>query len=274
MIYQKVKKDLLSKFYDIKLRGSQKTIMEHLNSAIVFDLGDYRDFISLFPAGGELFKGAMAVEPRLPYDSMWVETRILFKESYIDTGFLVFDAGDDDEKFSIGVVSSVKWNYESSVTIVPHVSVVEIFHSREYARVIVPEEFMDLEKDGKDAIRILSQMIFGLLNIFLKLMQCKNIAVQRHIPSKSQQKRRTAVKPLLTYHTLVIRPTSKSRSAPSSETSGTNRRVHLQRGHFKTFTSEKPLLGHGVGTYWWQPHVRGRGNGMVIKDYKVETKKP
>ena len=48
------------------------------------------------------------------------------------------------------------------------------------------------------------------------------------------------------------------------------RALHICRGHFKTFTSDAPLLGRFTGTYWWTPQVRGsKSAGTVIKDYRV-----
>lgn len=39
------------------------------------------------------------------------------------------------------------------------------------------------------------------------------------------------------------------------------------RGHFKTFTSDRPLFGRYIGTYWWDPHFRGdETNGEIRHD--------
>jgi hypothetical protein len=48
-------------------------------------------------------------------------------------------------------------------------------------------------------------------------------------------------------------------------------RQYLARGHFKTYTPDAPLLGRHVGTYWWEPQVRGRKElGSVVKDYALQ----
>jgi hypothetical protein len=47
---------------------------------------------------------------------------------------------------------------------------------------------------------------------------------------------------------------------------------HLCRGHFATYTADKPMFGNPklVGRYWHPPHTRGKKeNGEVIKDYRV-----
>ena len=48
-------------------------------------------------------------------------------------------------------------------------------------------------------------------------------------------------------------------------------RLHLCRGHFKTYTEENPLFGRIVGRIWWQPHIRGnKDQGLILKDYHVK----
>lgn len=46
--------------------------------------------------------------------------------------------------------------------------------------------------------------------------------------------------------------------------------LHMVRGHFKTYTPEKPLFGRMTGTYWWAHHLRGdESAGVVHHDYEV-----
>lgn len=48
---------------------------------------------------------------------------------------------------------------------------------------------------------------------------------------------------------------------------------HICRGHFKTYTEEKPLFGSITGTYWWANQVRGsKERGEVKKRYQVSPK--
>lgn len=47
---------------------------------------------------------------------------------------------------------------------------------------------------------------------------------------------------------------------------------HLCRGHFATYTEEKPLFGKHVGKFWIPPHTKGkRERGIVEKDYSIGT---
>jgi len=122
-----------------------------------------------------------------------------------------------------------------------------------------------------DKMRNEAEYDLELVCCFLMLMSCKNIAYEKVWPPKRlNKKRQKKGKPqFLDYHVLKVKV--GGRSAPlGGGGGGGDKRVHLCRGHFKTFTKDKPLLGHGVGTYWWQPQVRGnKKKGAVVKSYEV-----
>lgn len=112
--------------------------------------------------------------------------------------------------------------------------------------------------------------ILTAIDAFLKLMSCKNVATERHDPPPALNKKRQKAgkQPLFTYHTLVLKPVGKKQESIPSHL--WNNRIHLMRGHFKTFTDEKPLFGKYTGRFWWQPAVRGQNkDGVVMKDYEV-----
>lgn len=109
--------------------------------------------------------------------------------------------------------------------------------------------------------------------MLLDFLNCKNITtVDNPPPEKLNKKRAKKGKcPLFTYKTLVIKPTGKKQSSQEAQGLWENR-VHLCRGHFKTYTEENPLFGKFTGRYWWQPSVRGnKSKGVVMKDYRVEA---
>lgn len=59
------------------------------------------------------------------------------------------------------------------------------------------------------------------------------------------------------------------------EQNGLKKALHICRGHFATYTDEKPLFGHFTGTVWKPSHVRGNvTEGIVSKDYRVHAPKP
>lgn len=111
-----------------------------------------------------------------------------------------------------------------------------------------------------------------VLNISLLLLGCKNINIMNQEPQEKLNKKRIkrGKQPLFTYHTLSLNPVGKAQESIPKHL--WENRIHLARGHFKTFTPEKPLFGRITGRFWWQPQVRGRNrNGVVMKDYAIDA---
>ena len=111
---------------------------------------------------------------------------------------------------------------------------------------------------------------------FSRLLSCKNVYTQDiNPPEKVNKKRiRSGKLPLFSYKVLCLNPLEKMVHAPSwsNRNPTDHNRIHYCRGHFKEFTSERPLLGKYTGLYWWQPHIRGQNrNGMIVKDYAIEV---
>ena len=102
---------------------------------------------------------------------------------------------------------------------------------------------------------------------------CKNVFYYDVVcPSKIQKKRIKSGKvPQETYRIIDIGGLKKQAKSEATETEGElQRALHICRGHFKTYTKEKPLMGKFTGTYWWAMHSRGDAkNGRVNKDYTV-----
>ena len=106
----------------------------------------------------------------------------------------------------------------------------------------------------------------------VSMINCSNVGMDDETPSYPRPARRRLErkgKPLVTFKRLHIKP-HKSH-APSGEHIGGGVAIHIARGHFKTYTAERPLLGKHVGTYWWNAELRGTDQkSYVIKDYEVE----
>lgn len=92
---------------------------------------------------------------------------------------------------------------------------------------------------------------------FLKLLSCKNIIVQKEYSGDKNKKKRI---PSLEYNTIHIRvPGNKYvyqnkeyESIPFHDREKFGM-TGQKRGHFKTYTEEKPLFGRHTGTWWWSP---------------------
>jgi hypothetical protein len=105
-------------------------------------------------------------------------------------------------------------------------------------------------------------------------MHCNNVALDLNEPVEKVSARhlRRRGRPLTCYYTLEIDPLRKTlRQEGGAEKTGLKRALHICRGHFKTYTEEKPLFGKRTGTYWWPQTVRGsKARGEVVKDYAVK----
>lgn len=110
-----------------------------------------------------------------------------------------------------------------------------------------------------------------LIILALGMMNCKNVALVEHtrpsVPRGKKSKKRPV--PRLSYRTIRL-PGVTYDSSGRSTMSKADMAHHLVRGHFKTYTAERPLLGKATGTYWWAPQARGKkSNGIIVKDYEV-----
>jgi len=107
----------------------------------------------------------------------------------------------------------------------------------------------------------------------ISLANCKNVARRDATdvegPDVKWIRRQKA--PTIKYHVLDINPMKEVlRTEGGSETNGLKKALHICRGHFATYTADKPLFGNIVGTVWKPAHVRGDiKQGAVVKDYSV-----
>lgn len=108
---------------------------------------------------------------------------------------------------------------------------------------------------------------------FLFLLDCKNIVQETIIPPEKLNKSRIKKGkiPLFEYKILNVELPGHKKGPYLGTGKGSPQRVHLCRGHFKEYTTEKPLFGRYTGRYWWQPTVRGKGDGIIEKEYRVKV---
>lgn len=107
-------------------------------------------------------------------------------------------------------------------------------------------------------------------------INCKNVTTQeheRHVNPKKQRRKPNATKAQgLKYSTIHLPNETHSNGTKGSNGTNCEKSLHTVRGHFKTFTEDKPLLGKHVGTYWWGWQVRGSKEiGETISDYRVNA---
>ncbi len=129
-----------------------------------------------------------------------------------------------------------------------------------------------------DTIILETGQDFAMARLYNDILNCQNVVIKDVLPpEKLNRKRiRKGKLPLYSYKILEVvkgKPKTKNAgSVPWDYKSPEAVRFHLCRGHFKTFTDERPLFGKYSGTFWWNPQSRGdRSKGVVEKDYRVKT---
>lgn len=106
----------------------------------------------------------------------------------------------------------------------------------------------------------------------ISLLHCKNVELVNEPISKKASKRQGRNGDRVIYKTLVIEPLKKQiRNENHGEKTNIHRALHICRGHFATYTEERPLFGKLSGTFWIPMHVKGdKKYGEVKKDYQVK----
>lgn len=113
------------------------------------------------------------------------------------------------------------------------------------------------------------------LMLAIAFMHCKNIMLPTVSPppkaSRKAQKRHG--RPLTKYRVLEIVPMREILNwQGGARENGLKKALHICRGHFATYSEDKPLFGKYSGTFWKPQHVRGsKDRGKVIKDYAVKA---
>lgn len=127
----------------------------------------------------------------------------------------------------------------------------------------------------KEAAEGLAWVIYPALMTF-SFMHCRNVRLIENLPTRQQ--RRSALKhgnPVVKFSTLQIEPMKKVlENEGGLAQNGLKKALHICRGHFSTYSEEKPLFGKYAGQFWIPSHVRGSAeSGKVIKDYAVKAPK-
>ena len=104
-------------------------------------------------------------------------------------------------------------------------------------------------------------------------MHCHNVSVDTVAPppklAKAHRKRHGV--PLVRFRTINIEPMRRIlHSEGHAHESSIKKALHICRGHFRTYTPEKPLFGKIAGTVFVPMHARGSATkSVIIQQYNV-----
>lgn len=268
-------------------------VMSFMESVICFHFGKFDSILSVYNnfVGVPIFNDSLGESAKLPYKCCWFD---IFERKW-KHGFLLIDGelfcnrlkeswikedimamGKGFACFYFGCAGNQGWGMvpighyvTPNVLREPYPKNNKVDYKVTYSALPV---HLDYPKESTPDVGKFSIEELSMVNVMLLLLNCKNIATKIvPAPDKLNKKRiKQGKQPLFSYHTLVIKPGGKRQESIPRHL--WENRIHLQRGHFKTYTIEKPLFGHITGRFWWQPHVRGRNkDGVVMKDYEVKT---
>lgn len=271
-----------------KLKGAAPEMRQMMDLAVVnilksqkFHLGDIStNHILATYTGERLFDDPEKKFVRFPYSHVWIDWMDNIGDPLIDyqtqkvfpkkQACLAMNIGED-------ITMVFLFNYLTMWVVIPTVFIIKYDESRgNFLSHVEPLPMLKNILSGETLSQHIEECSRELtvLNMFLELINCKNItSVDNSPPEKLNKKRRKNKKQeLFSYKTLVIKQKT-GRGSPGSQPKDLwENRVHMCRGHFKTFTEDKPLFGSVTGTYWWQPSVRGSSSkGIIQKDYLVEV---
>jgi len=261
-----------------KIEDHIKIFIKEIYQSQKFHLGDVDSLNALDKmAGKKLFNEENVCELKTPYEKMWIDWQHSDK-SKIKNG----DTHVPVRGSLVVLVNNLYLNIIPFLKIdglwCPEFIIHNIYYDKtlklNISKPAYPEYMPDLLGPRFEQwwriTKYESCQELTVINIFMLIMSCKNIIKIKKNPSvKLNKKRKKSGKlPIFEYHTLEIKP--KKEQEKSVHQGLWNNRVHLCRGHFKTYTEKNPLFGNVTGRFWWQPSIRGNKNkGIVIKDYNV-----
>lgn len=123
--------------------------------------------------------------------------------------------------------------------------------------------------DGNDMIDWSDTRHVPALTQFVKpamlavsFLHCKNVLIVDHNPIVSKVAKKAIARGKRVaprqYKTINIEPMKTVlRSEGNSEESGLKRALHICRGHFRTYSKDRPMFGKLSGTYYVPSHTRG-----------------
>jgi hypothetical protein len=273
-----------SGFWDKNGIQGSNAFKNTIEESQVFYFGEMTKYTNLMPKGSE--RTTVKRLPKLPFDKVIYEYTHINKIAYMDL------STKPDVKQRIAVLlENIK---EETVNCV---ALYSFFENGKYLpwqvypisvgfneQNITSKNFQLFNVLGSETTKeeddILSVSLISFFNetcVFTDILNCQNVVTKDVLPTeKLNQKRiRNGKLPLYSYKILEVvkgKPRTKNAgSVPWDYKSPEAVRFHLCRGHFKTFTEERPLFGKYSGTFWWNPQSRGdRSKGAIEKEYSVK----
>lgn len=243
-----------------------ETCIERMEESVVFDIQNVSDYMITVEERSPAKRWDWMQDfpnVALPYDAMWFEYRHpsgerigVLANAMDETGFHIFE-----------------FMLRGGAPIGPF-RVLRVFLNLDGTVSRPPEYIYPINYDDLGVSDILIAPVF----MAISFLHCKNVAIEDAPFIGPRQQRRALERKGIKqakFKTLVIEPMKQVlKTEGGIETNGLKKAMHICRGHFATYSEDKPLFGKYSGTFWRPAHVRGNAdNGTVYKDYKVKAPK-
>ena len=160
------------------------------------------------------------------------------------------------------------WNYSGAY------NVDRLGHNFDGAH--VPKWMHDADPDDPDDVDmgILAAFAWATSRGVFQFLGLNNIELAETVDDRPRRVRKRAKNRGIIYTVLAVRRGKTVYPISAIASPAVPTRLHIVRGHIKTYTEEAPLMGHVVGSYYWGPYLRGDETaGEVRKTYVLEASK-
>lgn len=217
-----------------------------------------------------------------PFPAMWFEwsTPVKNVDLHGRVGLLVMSTkvGDGWECTAAGWISSKI--YGKGAKMMPHAlkfhipvnGKIEYFTCKPYTVKPAPHVLVrDIRVTETEVFEAFVDGFIAKVFFAIGLLHCKNIVqIEKGGRNSKVKNRRHRSKGTKHYILDLVPARHIKRTKYEQPAAGAPQRLHFRRGHFKEYTTERPLFGKYVGTFWWEAHVAGSADiGEVRKDYRI-----
>jgi hypothetical protein len=208
----------------------------------------------------------------LPYPTTWIEARETPSPKAVTQGMMLTQyRGEFDGVHREGFQAVVMMGGPNKPVVLPgHVYQLEMQNGKLQELSI---RRGTQRPDVPDIGRAMEEVVFILFA--LGMANARNVTLEQvdPPPKLSRKFKRRRGRPLIR-HKRIILP-AKTRAAvdlaQARKAAGDPQPLHLRRGHTKTYTAERPLLGKHVGEYWWDWAVLGDpAAGINVNTYEIQ----
>jgi hypothetical protein len=224
---------------------------------------------------------------RAPFDAMWIEWNTPMSQWTTDgwqqnepAPFAIFVNTRHESDKHITVLHGVHWQASHRCVMLGPVGgllVVDDAGVVNEHRLLSNESIVGRQSDfyGLGTSELATQMYQMYFPGLLALgwMNCKNINLVTDRPNEriAKKRQRRGKFAGLSYERLVIDGAAGQPTRSNREAEATGKRLHMVRGHFATYTDERPLFGRVTGTFWRAWHVRGDASfGQIHHEYHLQ----